>query len=97
METCYGVKVHAKKKMKDGDHEWLIPHFVYYGGLNHGKMQTTSNHYAATAMTQNLAEQVAAKLNKSGLKATVCDFFADPDTLIHDTFVDIAEEARPPV
>ena len=48
-------------------------------------------------MTQNLAEQVAAKLNASGLQATVCDLLADPDTLIHDTLVNIGEEAPPPV
>ena len=59
-------------------------------------MQTTTNHYAATAMTQNLAEQVATKLDVSGMEATVCDLFADPDTLIHDTLVDIRGEAPPP-
>jgi hypothetical protein len=59
-------------------------------------MPTTSNHYAATAMTQNLAEQLTAKLNASGVEALVCDLFADPDTLIHNTLVDIGEEAPPP-
>ena len=96
METCYGVKVHAKKKMKDGDREWTVPSFTYYAGHKHGHLQTTTNHYAATAMTQNLAEQLTAKLNASGLEATVCDLFADPDTVIYDTLVDIGEEAPPP-
>ena len=77
--------------MKDGDREWTIPSFVYYGGHKHGKLQTTTNHYAATAMTQNLAEQLAAKLNASGLEATICDLFADPETLIDDSLVDIGE------
>jgi hypothetical protein len=97
MTTCNGVKLLTKKKMKDGDREWSIPSFTYYAGHKHGQMQTTTNHCAATAMTQNLAEQLTAKLNASGLKASVCDLFADPDTLIHDTFVDIGEEAPPPV
>src|ERR1700722_8607041 len=96
MQTCNGVKISAKKTMKDGEREWSIPSFTYYAGHNHRQLQTTTNHYAATAMTQNLADQVAAKLNASGLEGTVCDLFADPDTLIHDTLVDIGEEAPPP-
>jgi hypothetical protein len=95
MQTCSGVKIHAKKTMKDGDREWTIPSFVYYGGHKHGKLQTTTNHYAATAMTQNLAEQLTAKLKASGIEATVCDLFADLDTVIYDTLVDIGEEERP--
>ena len=100
MDTCHGVKVHVKKKMKDGDRVWSIRSFTYYAGHKNGRMQTTGNHYAATAMTQNLATQLTAKLNASGLEATACDLFADPDTLIHDTLihdtlVDIGEEARP--
>jgi hypothetical protein len=47
-------------------------------------------------MTQNLAEQLTAKLNASGVQATVCDLFADLDTVIYDTLVDIGEEARRP-
>jgi hypothetical protein len=47
-------------------------------------------------MTQNLAEQLTTKLNASGMEVTVCDLFADPDTIIHDTLVDIGEEAPPP-
>jgi hypothetical protein len=47
-------------------------------------------------MTQNLAKQVTSKLNASSLEATVCDLFADPDTLIHDTLADIGEESPPP-
>jgi hypothetical protein len=93
VETCYGVRLHGKTKMKDGDREWSIPSFTYYAGHKHGQLQTTTNHYAATAMTQNLADLVAAKLNGSGLEATVCDLFADPDTLVHDALVDIGEEA----
>ena len=54
-----------------------------------GGMQTTTNHDAATAMTQNLAEQVTAKLNAPGLEATVGDLFADgrpPTQFISDSF-----------
>jgi hypothetical protein len=96
MQTCNGVKLANQKKVKDGDREWTIPSFVYYGGHKHGQLQTTTNHYAATAMTQNLAEQLTAKLNASGVEAAVCDLFADLDTVIYDTLVDIGEEAPPP-
>jgi hypothetical protein len=96
MTTCNGVKLATKKKMKDGDREWSIPSFVYYGGHKHGQLQTTTNHYAATAMTQTLAEQLTAKLNAAGMEATVCDLFADIDSVIYDTLVDIGEEAAPP-
>jgi len=30
------------------------------------------------------------------LEATVCDLFADPDTVIYETLVDIGEESAPP-
>jgi hypothetical protein len=96
MTTCNGVKLATKKKMKDGDHEWSIPAFTYYAGHKHGQLQTTTNHYSATAMTQTLAEQLTAKLIASGMEATVCDLFADLDTVIYDTLVDIGEEAPPP-
>jgi hypothetical protein len=96
MQTCNGVKIHTKKTMKDGEREWSIPSFTYYAGHNHRQLQTTTNHYAATAMTQTLAEQLAAKLSASGIEATVCDLFADLDTVIYDNLVDICEEAAPP-
>jgi hypothetical protein len=44
-------------------------------------------------MTQTLAEQLTAKLKASGVEATVCDLFADLDTVIYDRLVDIGEEA----
>jgi hypothetical protein len=47
-------------------------------------------------MTQTLAEQLTAKLNASGIESTVCDLFADLDTVIYDTLVDIGEETPPP-
>jgi hypothetical protein len=97
MTTCNGVKIHARKMMKDGDHQWEIPSFTYYAGHKYGKLQTTTNHYAATAMMQALAEQLTAKLVASGMEATVCDLFADLDTVIYDTLVDIGEEALPPI
>jgi hypothetical protein len=97
MTTCKGVKLHGKKKMRDGEREWTIPSFTYYAGRKHGQLQTITNHYAATAMTLNLAEQVAANLNECGMEATVCDLFADIDTVIYDSLVDIGEEAAPPI
>ena len=47
-------------------------------------------------MTADLAEKLAAKLNSTGVQAGVCELFADPETVIHETLVDIGEEAPPP-
>ena len=58
-------------------------------------MQITSNHYAAAAMTMELAERLTAKLNANGMHAEVCDLFADPETVIYATLADIGEEAPP--
>jgi hypothetical protein len=71
----------------------VIPSFVYYSGHKHGQLQTTTNPFPALTMTQALAEQLTAKLNVSGVEATVCDLFADLDTVIYDILVDIGEEA----
>jgi hypothetical protein len=96
MQTCNGVKLATKKKMKDGDREWTIPSFTYYAGHKHGQLQTTTNHGIATPMTLELAERLTAKLNATGMQAEVCDLFADPETMLHETLVDIGEEAPPP-
>jgi hypothetical protein len=96
MDTCYGVKIHATKAMRDGDRKWSVPSFAYYAGRKSGQLQQTTNHYAAMGMTQSLAAELIQKLNAAGLEATVCDLFADPDALIHDTMASIGEEAPPP-
>jgi hypothetical protein len=96
MDTCHGVKIHAKRNMKDGSREWMIPTFSYYAGRKNGQLQTTSNHCLATPMTQNLAAQLSAKLRSTGLQAELCELFADPETVVHDSLVDIGEEAPPP-
>ena len=96
METCSGVRIHSTRRMKDGDREWSIPSSAFYAGRKHGQLQTTTNHYTATPLTRNLAEQLSAKLKLAGMEATVCDLFADSDTLIHETMVSIGEEAPPP-
>ena len=96
METCNGVRILTKKKMRDGDREWSIPAFAYYAGHTNSQMQTTTSHCAATATTQSLAEQLTAKLIASGIDAAVCDLLADLDTVIYDTLVDIGEEAAAP-
>ena len=67
METCYGVKLHATRTMKEGTREWSVPSFSYYAGRKHGQLQTTTNHYAATPMTLGLAEQLTTKLNSAGM------------------------------
>jgi hypothetical protein len=45
METCYGVKLHATRTMKEGTRKWSVPSFSYYAGRKHGQLQTTTNHY----------------------------------------------------
>ncbi len=96
MNTCHGVKIHATRNMKDESREWSIPTFTFYAGRKHGQLQTTTNHCMATPMTQSLAETLSAKLNSSGMQAEVCELFADPETVIHDSLVDIGEEAPTP-
>ena len=83
--------------MKEGTREWSVPSFSYYAGRKRGQLQTTTNHYAATPLTLALAEQLTTKLKLAGMEATVCDLFADPETVVHNTMVDIAEEAPQPV
>jgi len=54
--------------MREGTREWMVPSFAYYAWRKHGQLQTTTNHYAATAMTLNLAEQKLAKTNSTGME-----------------------------
>src|ERR1700744_4642229 len=96
MDTCHGVRIRATRKMKDGTREWSVPSFSYYAGRKNGQLLTTVNHCVATPMTAELAGELAAKLNSSGLQSEVCEIFADPETVIHDSLVDIGEEAPPP-
>jgi hypothetical protein len=96
MDTSYGVKIHATKAMREGTREWSVPSFSYYGGRKNGQLQTTTNHYAATLMELALAEELVAKLTASGLSATVCDLFADPDAVICASLVEVGEENPPP-
>jgi hypothetical protein len=96
VDTAYGVKINATKKLREGTREWSVPSFSYYAGRKNGQLQTTTNHYSATPMTLALAEQLTTRLNSAGMEATVCDLFADPETVIHDTLVGIGEENPPP-
>jgi hypothetical protein len=81
--------------MKKGTREWSVPSFSYYAGRKNGQLQTTTNHYAATSLTKALAEELTQKLNAAGLESTVCDLFADPDAVIHDTMIGIGESPAP--
>jgi hypothetical protein len=96
LDTCHGVKLHTTKKMRDGAREWSVPSFAYYAGRKNGQLQTTTNHYTATPMTLALAEQLTARLNSAGMETTVCDLYADPETVIRTSLVEINEEAPPP-
>jgi hypothetical protein len=95
MNTCHGVKLHATKTMREGERSWSVPSFSYYAGRKHSQLQTTSNHYAATLMSLALAEELVAKLTASGLSATVCDLFADPEAVIHNSLTEIGESPAP--
>ena len=57
MDTCYGVRIHTTKTMREGERSWSVPSSNFYAGRKHGQLQTTVNHYAATPMTKSLAEQ----------------------------------------
>lgn len=96
MDICHGVRIHAIRAMKDGSREWTIPVFSYYAGRKNGQLQTTSNHCLAIPMTKDVAEQLASKLNSIGLQAEPCEALSDPDTVIHDSLVDIGEEVPAP-
>jgi hypothetical protein len=96
MHTCHGVKTHATRTVRDGNREWSIPTFSFYVGRKYGRLHTTTNHCLAAPMTADLAECLAAKLNSQGMQAEACELFADPETVIHDSLVDIGEEAPPP-
>ena len=95
MDTAYGVKIHATKTMREGTREWSVPSYSYYAGRRNGQQQTTTNHYQATLMTRALADGLVVKLTGSGLSATVCDLFADPEAVIHTTMVEIGETNPP--
>jgi hypothetical protein len=97
METCNGVKIHATKTMKNEERSWDVASFAYYAGRKFGALQTTTNHYSATPMSLALAEQLVAKLTLAGMKAEVCDLYADPETVVNETMIQIGEEAPPPV
>jgi hypothetical protein len=47
-------------------------------------------------MTEALAEVLVTKLNLNGHDAEVCELLAHETSTIHDSLVDIGEEAPPP-
>ena len=96
METAYGVKIHVTKTMREGERIWSVPSFAYYAGRRNGQLQQTTNHYQATLMNHELADELVVKLTGSGLSATVCDLFADPEAVIRTTMVEIGETNPPP-
>jgi hypothetical protein len=96
VDTCYGVRIHTTKTMREGERSWSVPSSNFYAGRKHGQLQTTTNHYQATLLSLALAEELVVKLAASGLSATVCDLFADPEAVIHQTMVEIGEVAPPP-
>jgi hypothetical protein len=69
---------------------------MYYVGRGEdGQVQTSARPPNAALMTEALAEILATKLNLKGQHAEVCELLADETSTIHDSLVDIGEEAPP--
>ena len=56
-------------------------------------MQTSGKPHNAALMTEALAELLVTKLHNTGHHAEVCKLLADENSTIHDSLVDIGEEA----
>jgi hypothetical protein len=91
METCHGVRIHTPT-MVDGRN---LPLLVYYVGRGKDGLRTNSKPHQAALMTEALAELLVTKLNITGHHAEVCELLADETSTIHDSLVDIGEEAPP--
>ena len=92
METSYGIKLHTSAKV-DGRR---VPWSLYYVGRGKdGQMRTSTKPHNAALMTETLARLHVSKLNLNGHPAEVCELLADENSTIHDSFVDIGEEAPP--
>jgi hypothetical protein len=59
-------------------------------------VQTSTKPHNAALMTGALAALLDTKLNLDGHHAEVCELLADESSTIHDSLVDIGEEAPPP-
>ena len=93
MDTAYGIKLHTSANV-DGR---KVPWSMYYVGRGkEGQLQTSAKPHHATLMTEALAEALVTKLNNTGQHAEVCELLADETSTIHDSLVDIGEEAPPP-
>jgi hypothetical protein len=91
--TSYGIRLHTSAKV-DGR---TVPWSLYYVGRGKdGQVRTSTKPHNAALMTEALAEALATKLNNTGHHAEVCELLADETSTIHDSLVDIGEEAPPP-
>jgi hypothetical protein len=59
-------------------------------------VRTSTKPHNAALMTEALAGALVTKLNNTGHHAEVCELLADESSTIHDSLVDIGEEAPPP-
>ena len=93
MGTSYGIRLHTSAKV-DGR---TVPWSLYYVGRGKDdQVRTSTKPHNAALMTEALAEALATKLNNTGHHAEVCELLADETSTIHDSLVDIGEEAPPP-
>jgi hypothetical protein len=92
METCHGVRIHTSTMVDDRK----VPVSNYYVGRGKDGPQTSTKPHNAALMTEALAEALVTKLNNTGHHAEVCELLADETSTIHDSLVDIGEEAPPP-
>jgi hypothetical protein len=92
MGTSYGVKLHTSAKV-DGR---TVPWSLYYVGHGKDGPQTSTKPHNAALMTEGLAQALVTKLNNTGHHAEVCELLCDENSTIHESLVDIGEEAPPP-
>ena len=93
METSYGVKLHTSAKVEGRTVPWSL---YYVGRGKDGEVKTSTKPHNAACMTEGLANLLVTKLNSTGHHAEVCELLADENSTIHDSLVDIGEEAPPP-
>jgi hypothetical protein len=69
---------------------------MYYARRGKDGLRTSSKPHQAALMMEGLAELLVTKLNITGHHAEVCELRCDENSTIHDSLVDIGEEAPPP-
>jgi hypothetical protein len=92
MDTCHGVRLH-NSMMVEGR---KVPVSNFYVGPGKDGPRTSSKSHQAALMSESLAQLLVTKLNSTGHRAEVCELFSDENSTIHESLVDIGEQAPPP-